>query len=147
MCQAIRFMKDEFSDEVLQKYHLEVSGNEVRVYCTKKDSLLPVFLNGQNQLVKWGSKENLKIPRTGFCKIESFDAGKWLWLHPLPVTIIASSALVNGVWFQVKQGIRGLFLTSERGTEHCYMLTQPSTHYFRTMTGAERMPVLLNQIL
>ncbi len=147
MCQAIRFMKDEFSNEVLQKHHLEVSGDEVRIYFAKQGALLPVLMNGQNQLVGWGNKENLKIPKTGFCKIESFETGKWAWLHPIPVNIIASSALVNGVWFQVKQGIQGLIIKSELGTRHCYMLTQPSTHYFKTMTGAERMPLLVNQVL
>ena len=147
MCQAIRFMKDEFSAVVLQNHHLEVNGDEVRIYFTKPGALLPVLLNGQNQLIPWGNQANLKIPRTGFCKTESFTAGKWTWLHPKPVTIIASSALVNGVWFQVKQGIQGLLLNSELDTQHCYMLTQPATHYFKTMTGADRMPILLNQVL
>lgn len=147
MCQAIRFMKNEFSDDILQKYHLEVREDEVRSYFAKKNAYLPVLLNGQNQLIRWGSKENIKIPRTGFCKIESFKAGKWQWLHPTPATIIASSALVNGIWFQVKQGIQGLIVESQYGTRHCYILTQPSTHYFRTMTGSERMPVLIHQVL
>lgn len=147
MCQAIRFMKNEYPAEVLEKHQFEISVDEVRIHFAKKDAFLPVLLNGQNQLIKWGNKENLKIPRTGFCKIESYQAGKWQWLNPNPVTIIASSALVNGAWFQVKQGIQGLLLNSELGTQHCYMLTQPSTHYFRTMTGAERMPVLVNQVL
>lgn len=133
--------------EFLQRYQFQMNGDEVRIYFAQKNAHLPVLLHGQNTLIRWGNKNGLHIPKTGFCKIESWKAGKWLWLHPIPVNIIASSALVNGVWFQVKQGIQGLIIEAENGMQYCYMLTQPSTHYFRTMTGAERMPVLTNQIL
>ena len=147
MCQAIRFIKDEFSPEILQQHSFEIQGDEVRIHFAHQKAYLPILYNGQNQLVLWGNKTNLNIPRTGFCKIESFQNGKWLWLHPVPVHIIASSALMNGVWFQVKEGIQGLLLKNSPGPAHCYILTQPATHYFKTMTGAERMPVLINQIL
>lgn len=164
--QAIRFNKNEFPEEVLNKYKLQIIGDEIRIYFAAKNPLLPVIYNGQNQFVNWGYKpgqmsltknpqisdsqtgrSKITLPKTGFCKIESFEAGKWQWLHPELVTIIASSGLSEGVWFQVRQGIQGVLLESKIGTRHCYVLTRPSTHYFRTMTGAGRMPVLINQIL
>lgn len=147
MTQAIRFIKDEFSAEQLAMHNLAITGDEVRVYFAKPHAVLPIFLNGRNILLPWGNRENPSLPRTGFCKLESLQAGKWQWLKPEPVNILASSALTNGVWFQVKQGIQGLIIKNPAGHELCYMLTQTSTHYFRTMTGAERMPVLTNQVL
>jgi len=63
------------------------------------------------------------------------------------VKIIASFGWSNGVWFQVRDGIHGILVHDEDGKAYCFMLTQPATHYFNIMTGAERMPVLINQIL
>lgn len=147
MCQAIRFSKNEFPEETLQKHHLQIIADELRIYYASSNAWLPILLHGENRLVKWGNTKNFKLPKTGFCKKESLEAGKWQWLNPVPIAILASSALVNGIWFQVRQGIQGVLLTSESGTQHGYIVTQPATHYFKTMTGAERMPVLINQIL
>lgn len=147
MCQAIRYNQHEFPEEMLKQHQLRCIDNEVRVYYAHKKALLPVLLNGENQLIKWGNKENFKIPKTGFCKKESLEAGKWRWLHPIPVTIPASAGLMNGIWFQIREGIQGIIIKNEQGGEHCYIVTQPATHYFKTMTGAERMPVLINQIV
>lgn len=145
--QALRFDKNEFPEEVLKRHRLQSIGDEVRIYFAKPDAVLPVLLNGEPRFILWGNRRKLDIPRTGFCKRESFEARKWLWFKPKPVTIIASAALVNGVWFQVRQGIQGLLLVSKDGDTHGYIMTQPSTHYFRTMTGSERMPILINQIV
>ncbi len=147
MCQAIRFIKNEFTREELAAAGLKSSNEEIQIHFSRETPLLPVLLHGKNTLIPWGNRNTPNLPHTGFCKIESLEAGKWAWLQPLPINIIASSALVNGVWFQVKQAIRGLMIIDSHGIQYGYMLTQPATHYFQTMTGAERMPVLVNQIL
>lgn len=147
MCVAIRFSRFEFSDKCLADTGLELCGDEVRVSFMRNGALLPVHYGGENQLIMWGNKVNAGVPRTGYCRVESLEAGKWQWLSPERAVVLASSALVNGVWFQVRQGIEAVLVRDARGEKHCYILTQPSTHYFKVMTGSLRMPMLVNQIL
>jgi hypothetical protein len=147
MCQSIRFPCFEFPNETLVKFAAIRTGDEIRMNFRKSDALLPVLHHGDNKLMEWGNKKSRGLPRTGFCKLESLEAGKWKWLNPEPVRILASSGRSNGVWFQVRQGIRGILVHDEDERAHCYMLTQPATHYFKIMTGSDRMPVLVNQIL
>ena len=54
-------------------------------------------------------------------------------------------ALERGVWFRVRQGVRGLLVPDERGCAVVYMICEPSSQYYRVMTGSERMPVLIEQ--
>lgn len=147
MFQAIRFQKSEFPEEIINKQNLKVINNEIRIHFANYKAILPIFWRGNNRLVHWGNKAISKLPRTGFCNIESLKAGKWNWLNPVPVPILASSAMVNGTWFQIKEGIQGILLESPTRSQHVYILTTPSTHYFKTMTGADRMPVLINQLI
>lgn len=148
MCiSAIRFLKFEFSDDYLKKNNHSISGNEVLVRSNDKYSFLPVYLTGNVDLVKWGIKVPKSIFPIRFCKIESLNEGKWQWLFPKQVSIPVSFALCKGVWFQVRQGISGIFVENIRGERCVFVLTKPSTHYFEVMTGSKRMPVLINQIL
>jgi len=39
---------------------------------------------------------------------------------------------------------RGLLVLDEYGAV-CYVICEPSSHYYRVMTGSERMPVLIGQ--
>lgn len=147
MCTAVRFSRFEFADEALENSGLKLSGDEVRVAFNDKITFLPVVYSGSNQLFVWGNKDkSKKLPRTGFCRFESLESGKWQWLNPVNVKILAATALVNGVWFQVREGIDGV-IVEYSGLKACYILTKPSTHYFKIMTGSDRMPVLINQII
>ena len=42
-------------------------------------------------------------------------------------------------------GIKGLLVTDERGDSVVYLLHEPSSDYYRVMTGSDRMPVLVKQ--
>jgi len=144
---AVRFSRFEFSDEELNASGLDISGDEVRISFYSKGAVLPVHFHGKNVLMPWGNRTLKEIPRTGGCKIESLKAGKWQWLRPREAYILASCALVGGVWFQVRQGIEAVVVRDKAGVDHCYPLIRPSTHYFKIMTGSELMPALINQIL
>ncbi len=143
---AIRFDIKECSEEQLHRIAHLCKGDEVRIYQKSRLPLLPIEQNGETQLLPWGSQKG-ELPKTGLCRIEALQQGKWRQLNPVEVPIPASSALCNGVWFHVQRAIQGILVYDEEEQPHVYMLTQPSTHYFRTMTGAERMPVLLGQTL
>jgi hypothetical protein len=45
----------------------------------------------------------------------------------------------------VERGIRGLLVPDERGAAVVYMICEPSSPYYRNMTGSTRMPVLIDQ--
>ena len=147
MCQSIRFSILNFTDAELVPVESRKSGDEIFMHSHDPGALLPVEQHGRLSLVPWGNSKIEGLPRTGFCKIESLEKGKWAWLQPERVKIMASLARTKGIWFEVRHAISGIMVRDREGNPHCYMLTQPATHYFKTMTGAERMPILLDQIL
>jgi hypothetical protein len=51
----------------------------------------------------------------------------------------------RGRWYRIRQGIRGLLVPDERGLAVVYMLCEPSSHYYKIMTGSDRMPVLIDE--
>jgi hypothetical protein len=38
-----------------------------------------------------------------------------------------------------------LLVPDERGAAACYVTCEPSSHYYRVITGSDRMPVLIEQ--
>jgi len=147
MCLTIRFSSFEFTDDQLKMLAPFRTGNELRMNVRSPQAVLPIQDNGVNHLICWGNKTHSRLPKTGFCKKESLESGRWRWLNPKPVKILAAFGQTNGVWYQVREGIHGILVYDDLGIPHCFMLTQPSTHYFKTMTGNERMPALINQII
>lgn len=109
-----------------------------RIYSLQKRLIeLPIHLKGVER----------RVPFCGFIPVEQIKRGEWAAARPVPVIICASRAQSGGVWFQVRQGIQGLLLRDAQGKPAVYILTAPSTHYFKTMTGATRMPVLVDQVI
>lgn len=138
MCIAIEFNKYEIALAEHQKFRID--GDVAHVSTRDSRPLLAIRAFGGNRLVPWGNSKLFH------CKKESLVSGKWRYLKPEPIEIIANRALTHGVWFQVKEGIRGVLINTPFG-EECYVMTEPATHYFKTMTGADRMPVLVGQLI
>jgi len=67
------------------------------------------------------------------------------WLSPEKVTIPVDFGLEKSVWFQVNEGMEGVVMRDEQERPHVYMLTQPASPYYQTMTRHERMPLLVGQ--
>jgi hypothetical protein len=57
----------------------------------------------------------------------------------------ATLRLERGVWFRIRQCIRGLLVPDERGLAVCYMLCEPTSHYHQGMTRSSRMLVLIEE--
>ncbi len=146
MCKFLKFSTDEVEAN-LKDLNLKIIDDQCVVSFWSFQNYLKVFHNGWVKVVKWGNKHSSRLPRTGYCKRESFEDGRWKYLNPSEVKILASTACTKGVWYQVREAIKGVILLDDDGQEFCYLMTEPATHYFKTMTGAERMPVLINQIL
>jgi hypothetical protein len=157
MCRGISILKSRIRQELFERYALE------RLVHRRNDSaeeelwfdfadravkkvLLPVMQDGQLLLQEWGNRPGIgKLPRTGWCRKESLEAGKWKGLHPEAVEIPANFGLEKGIWFQVVEGMKGVTVLDESGAAHVYMLTQPASHYYEVMTRHDRMPVLLGE--
>jgi hypothetical protein len=60
------------------------------------------------------------------------------------IAIPATAGLQNGVWFRIRQGVRGL-IAEAGGIQAAYMIVEPSSYYYRIMTRSERMPVLIGE--
>jgi hypothetical protein len=53
------------------------------------------------------------------------------------VDIPAALGLQGGIWFRIRQGIRGLRVLDDDGLPVVYMICEPSTHYFQIMVRHE----------
>ena len=155
MCTAIALPVSDLPVELMEEYGLSArvhdrgGEKEVRFYWRANPAVLPVWWNGRLQIVKWGNKDRIerKLPPTGWTWRETVEAGKWSALEPEPVEVPAAYALMNGVWYMVKQGVRGLLVRTRTGEPVVYLMCEPSTRYYRIMTRAEWMPVLIGEVI
>lgn len=152
MCKGISVLKARLRQELFYRYELEQRiverGGQQELHFMYPDPVvqLPVIHDGQTVIYEWGNRSGKgKLPRTGWCRLDSVEAGKWRWLNPQPVEIPANFGLEKGVWFHIEQGIRGVLVHDEQSQPRVYMLTQDASHYYATMTRHERMPVLIEQ--
>jgi hypothetical protein len=157
MSREISILKSRIRRELFEQYALErlvhrrSESTEEELWFDFADRgvnqvLLPVVQDGQFLIHEWGNRGGPgKLPKTGWCKKESLEAGKWKWLQPAPVEISANFGLEKGIWFQVVEGMKGVTVLDESGAPHVYMLTQPASHYYEVMTRHDRMPVLLGE--
>lgn len=156
MCKGISILKARLNQELFEQYELahriitrgEGTQEELHfMYPGAPPIELPVMHNGALVICEWGNRNNKesRLPKTGWCRVESLEAGKWRWLSPERVTIPADFGLEKSVWFQIKQGMEGVVVYDEQEIPHVYMLTMPASHYYQTMTRHDRMPVLIGQ--
>ncbi len=107
--------------------------------------ILPALIDGEVRIFDWGNRDDaLKLPKTGWLRVESLEAGKWNYLRPKPVVIPALAGVEKKIWFGIEHGIQG-FLVQRDGAERIYMLTLPPTPAYQALTGHDRMPALIDQ--
>lgn len=153
MCKGISILKARLRQELFEQFELAhritMRGEQQELHFMYTDPVveLPVIRAGQIEILEWGNRGNKesRLPRTGWCRNESLEAGKWRWLSPELVEIPADFGLEKGVWFQIVQGVQGVIVEDEREQPHVYMLTKPASHYYETMTKHDRMPMLIDQ--
>lgn len=151
MCGGIAIARDSVSDVWMEQLEDHVVSRdrvpEIRFHYRDKLPLLPVWRDSEFLIVSWGNRDDKqsRLPQTGWAKTESVEAGKWKYLKPEPVEIPALYGLEKGIWFHIKEGMKGILVQDEKGKNHVYMLTQPASHYYQVMTRHERMPVFLGE--
>jgi hypothetical protein len=151
MCGGVRFKYDDRLEPALAEVYtpeqlkLARETGAVQSVYWQAHPVLPALLDGDMRLFDWGNRdESLKLPKTGWVRIESLDAGKWNYLRPQEIVIPAFEGVEKKVWFGIDHGIRG-FLVRRNGAERVYMLTLPPTPEYRALTGHDRMPALIAQ--
>jgi hypothetical protein len=153
MCDGIALAWSELPTELIGRHGLDrrvhERGGEKEVRFLYRDRLpqLPIWRDGRLQVVRWGNGRGQSrfLPRTGWTWQDAIDEGDWRHLEAVLIDIPASLALDRGVWYRVRQGIRGLLVPDERGFAVAYMICAPASHYYRIMTRNERMPVLIEE--
>jgi hypothetical protein len=154
VCLGIAVAGSELPTELIGRYGLERrlhrrgEQQEYRFLYRDRRACLPIWRDGQLQIVRWGNGRGQSriLPRTGWTRQASIREGRWQGIEAVTVEIPASYGLERrGVWFLIETGIQGLLVPDERGIAVCYMVCEPASHYYRIMTGSERMPVLINQ--
>ena len=155
MCVGVALASSELPLGLIEKYGLDERTHdrggetEVRFYWQATPTLLPVWWNGRLHVARWGNKDRSerKLPPTGWTWQATVESGRWSALAPEPVVIPATYGLSNGVWFRVKQGLRGLLVRTQAGEPVVYLVCEPSTRYYQIMTRGEWMPVLLGEVI
>jgi hypothetical protein len=120
---------------------------EVRFLFRQRERLLPVWLHGQLLIVAWGNRrgESRILPVTAWTWQATIEQGRWAELGAEPVVVPATMGLDRGVWFRVREGIRGLAVVDENGIPRVYVVCEPASHYYQVMTRSEWMPVLIGE--
>jgi hypothetical protein len=134
-------------DDLRRRVHERGGEREVQFLFRDYRPLLPVWHEGYLRLVSWGNRrrQSRQLPCTGWTWLTTVEAGGWSNFNAEAVDIPASMGMENGVWYQIRQGIRGLLVYDERGEARVYMICEPASYYYRVMTRSHWMPVLIGE--
>lgn len=107
-----------------------------------KEPVLPVDRDNRIKLVPWGNRTGEEgIPKTGWAKLESLDAGHWMYLHPKYIKILGSRGYEKGKWFNIESGgLKGI-LINKKNKERVYMITKKADASYRKITRHDRQPL------
>jgi hypothetical protein len=121
--------------------------DEYRFLYADQTPQLPIIRGGQLTVVQWGNGrgQSRYLPRAGWTDQEAVKQGFWREVEAVPILVPATFGLDRGRWFRIRIGIKGLLVTDERGGKVAYLLHEPSSPYYRVMTGSDRMPMLVKQ--
>ncbi len=155
MCDGVSLLRSEIPQRLIRQFKLEsrvvVRGEqapeEIRFLRREGRPWLPAWHAGQLGIHAWGcrSRQEQGFPPGAWCHREHLEAGYWRHLQPEPVEIPANYVLDRGIWYVVRDGLRGVLLRRPRDVPRVYVLTEAASHYYHVMTRHDRMPVLLHE--
>lgn len=152
MCGGIGFKISQIPKSELMRFYgaekAEILARKSIIESKFWDSqpVLPVIESGSVKLYDWGNRDkNINLPQTGWAKLESIEAGKWQYLRPERVQILATKGYEKGVWFDIEGNIRGLKVTRD-GIKRVYIETKPADAEYQKMTGHDREPIIVKSL-
>jgi hypothetical protein len=108
--------------------------------------VIPAWHRGRLAVFPWGDGGRASpLPPGGWVRRADLEAGRVEAFQPELVDIPACFGLDKGVWYQIHEGVHGLLLRDPDGTPHVYLLVEPASHYYQTMTRSAWMPLLIGQ--
>ncbi len=143
----------ELPTELVDRYglarhnHMRGPNSEYWFLYEDRRPRLPVRRDGELCFARWGNGrgQSRHLPRASWTWLKTVDEGGWRESGAVPIIIPATFAVERGVWYRVREGIRGLLVGDERGKAVVYMICEPASHYYQVMTRSERMPVLVSK--
>ena len=147
MCGGASFRIKNIPDKELRKYYspelikrFKTLGR-IESFFWQKDAVLPVDSKDGEQLILWGNKdEEIRLPKTGWAKEESLQAGKWDYLQPELVDIPIDQGYEKKAWFDFKNGTKGIVI--QKGDDkRVYMITKEASAEYKEETGHDREPL------
>jgi hypothetical protein len=154
MCTAIAIALSELPVDLVRRHrlaervHARAGREEFQFHWWQAPTLLPVRRDGRLEILPWGSKARRgPLPYGGWVAVEHIAGGVLANARPEEVVIPANLGHQKGTWFLINEGIRGVVVEA-RGGPVVYMLTEPSSNYYRNMTEqSPTMPVFVNQVI
>jgi len=147
MCGGISFSLDKIELAELNRfitpkeYEILRKGDSIQSFYWQRRPFLPVLEEGMVHLYDWGNREDeVKLPRSGWAKVEALRDGMWDWLAPKTVIIPCTMGYERRHWFKTPRGIKAVKIRYHNITR-VYLLTQKSDRSFIALTGHDRMPV------
>lgn len=148
MCAGISFPIDTINAKELDQFfkpdelEKQRKGDVVETYFWQARPFLPAEdESGEVHLYHWGNRDKmLKMPKTGWARLESLQDGRWDWLSPKKVWIPSLYGYEKRKWFRTPVGIEGVRVRLNNVTR-VYILTQKADQKFKNYTGHDRMPV------
>ena len=153
MCTGIALVTSELPaalrDGLGGHVYLREEQEELQFHWWHEPALLPVRWGGALRLVRWGSKvRRSPLPFGGWLSREQLDSGLLANARREEGIIPANMGFNRGTWFLIIEGIHAVVLPEAPGGPVAYMLTEPSTNYYRNMTEqSPTMPAFVNQVI
>jgi hypothetical protein len=131
-----------------RKVHVIARRPQVRFLFRDAERVLP-FWRSKEQLViaRWGCRrgESRTLPLTGWTWLRTVKSGCWKQVGAKEVVIPASNCLDSGIWFGVRQGIRGMLVRDDRWRDVVYMVCEPAPNDYALVIKRHWMPVLVDR--
>ena len=111
--------------------------------------LLPVIYQDEFRIVRWGNPQghSRHLSTTGTVHVKDLAKPVWKRLKAQEVIIQAQALLHRNVWITVIECIRGVCVLDEHGIATAYMVVEPSTDYYQSMTKSWVMPRLVGEVI
>src|SRR5512142_3165791 len=127
MCVGIALAWSSVPTELIRAHGLHRRASErggeqeIRFLFRDRVPRLPIWRDGRLQIVRWGHGRGQSriLPRTGWTWRTTVEGGGWRNTGAILVEIPATLGLERGVWYRIRQGIRGLLVPDERGLAVC----------------------------
>lgn len=151
MCTGIAIVEDELPaalhGNLGDRLYLREGQREIQFHWWQKPTLLPVRWDGSLRLCQWGCRDRRsRLPMGGWLSRAQIAAG--VIARPEEGIIPANLGHDRGTWFVISEGIRAVVIPGSPSGPVVYMLTVPSTNYYRNMAEqAPMMPVLVDQVI